>query len=292
LDLNLLLQQMIFGVTVGSTYALAGLGFTMIFRAMALVNFAHGELAMAGAFISLTLCVDFRVPFVLSFLIATLLVALLGMVLERTIYWPLQHHPETDLMIAFVAVSIVLKQLAIVFWGAEGKPYPSVFGEEPVRLGNLILVPQDIWIVVFSVMIMLILLFLFRTKLGWSMQAISQDRETALLMGINVPLLNNITFGISSALGAAAGILFAPLAVVYFNMGEMLLIKGFTAAILGGLGNVPGAVVGGFLFGVIEQVSAGFISSLYRDAVSFGVLLIFIVFRPAGLFGKKAIERA
>lgn len=288
---TLLVQQVIFGITIGSMYALVGLGFTMIFRAMELINFAHGELAMLGAFVALTLTTVVRLPYIVGFLGAVVCGTLVGMLLERTIYRSLKHGPPTDLMIAFVAVSIILKQVAVVIWGAEGQSFPSVFGDKPVHVGKLVFIPQDVWTVVFALIIMGLLLVFFQSRTGRSMQAIAQDHETAWLMGINVPLMQNLTFGISSALGAAAGVLFAPQAVVFFNMGEMLLVKGFTAAILGGMGNVPGAVLGGFLFGVIEQIAAVSISSLYRDVVSFGILILFVLVKPTGLLGRKTIVK-
>ena len=283
----LLIQQVIYGITMGTTYALVGLGFTMIYRSLSLVNFAHGTLAMMGAFFALTFYVGYGLPYYISFILSTLLVGLIGMVLEKTIYNSLQNRSLTELMIAFVAVSIILRQSAILVWGAEGLFFPSVFGDSPFTLCGVTFVPQDLVTVLFAVILMLILLLFFRTRIGMSMQAISQDKVAAQIMGINVPMMNTLTFGLSSALGACAGILFAPLAVVHFNMGEMFLIKGFTAAILGGLGNIAGAVLGGFLFGIIERVTSVAISSLYLDSISFGILILVLIFKPNGLLAKK-----
>ncbi|MEW6105590.1 MAG: branched-chain amino acid ABC transporter permease [Bacillota bacterium] len=290
--MQLFAQQMVFGILIGSLYALTALGVTVQWRAMSLMCFAYGEFCMLGAFASMIFTLDVGLPFWVSFLLSIALVGLLGAVTERFIYRPLRDGPLTNPMVAFVGCSIIIQQLALIRWGAEGRTFPSPFGEQAIVFAGLRFVPQYVVTFGVSVVLMILLdLFLNRTKMGVALRAVSQDRETARLMGINLGRMHALTLAMTGGLGAAAGSLYGPMSIVIFNMGMLIFLKGFIAAAFGGLGNVRATILGGLCFGVIEQLSAAFVSSLYRDCISFGLMVLIITFKPAGLFGKRLVAK-
>jgi branched-chain amino acid transport system permease protein len=217
---------------------------------------------------------------------------MLGVVMERMIYRPLRDGPLTNPMVAFVGSSIIIQQLALMRWGAEGRTFPSPFGEEAFVLAGLRFVPQYVVTFVVCGVLMIVLdLLLNHTKMGIALRAVSQDRETARLMGIDLGRMHGFTLGLTAALGAATGSLYGPMSIVIFNMGMLIFLKGFISAAFGGLGNVRATILGGLCFGVIEQLSAAFVSSLYRDCISFGLMVLIITFRPAGLFGRRLVAK-
>lgn len=282
------LQHLIQGSTLGATYALVALGFSMQFSAMNLVNFAHGESFMLGAFVALVLTSSLGGSYLLAFLGAVVILGVFGAIIERISIRPLYGTSELNLFVATIGLSILLRQVGILLFGADAVPFPAGFGTSNIAIGPAVINRQQLGIIVAAVLFMVGLnLLLRRTRLGVAMRAVAQDPSTAALMGINVPLIKTLVYGVSTSLGAAAGILFASLTFAVFDMGLWMGIKGFTAAVVGGLGSLPGAVLGGLLLGLIEQLSAGYISSLYRDAISLSVLILVLLVLPAGLMGRR-----
>jgi branched-chain amino acid transport system permease protein len=282
------LQHLIQGTTLGATYALVALGFSMQFSAMNLVNFAHGESFMLGAFVALVLLSGLGGSYLLAFIGAVVILGVFGAIIERISIRPLYGTSELNLFVATIGLSILLRQVGILLFGADAVPFSAGFGTSNIAIGPAVINRQQLGIIVAAVLFMVGLnLLLRRTKLGVAMRAVAQDPATAALMGINVPLIKTLVYGVSTSLGAAAGILFASLTFAVFDMGLWMGIKGFTAAVVGGLGSLPGAVLGGLLLGLIEQLSAGYISSLYRDAISLSVLILVLLVLPAGLMGRR-----
>lgn len=281
------LQIIVSGLSLGSIYALIALGVVIIVKASDLINFAHGEMVMVGAVTAHILRVDLRVPFLLAFALAVLVTLAAGMVIERVAYRPLRNSPVLNMVLASVAVSLLLQNAALRFWSEDTKAFPSIFGEVPVSLGGFRVVPQD-WATIGAAMLCVLgFQFLFRrTRVGLAMRAIMLDRPTASLMGVDVYRTIGNIFGVSAALGAAAGVLVAPLIQVQFNMG-FILIKAFAAACLGGLYSIPGAIVGGLLIGVIEGLVAAYVTSAYRDAIVYAILIGALLIRPEGLLGRR-----
>ncbi len=281
------LQIIVSGLSLGSIYALIALGLVIIVKASDLINFAHGEMVMVGAVTAHILRVDLRVPFPLAFVLAVLVTLVVGMVIERVAYRPLRHSPAINVVLASVAVSILLQNVALRFWSEDTKAFPSIFGEVPLVLGGFRVVPQD-WATIGAAMLCVLgFQFLFRrTRVGLAMRAVMLDRPTASLMGVEVYRTIGNTFGVSAALGAAAGILVSPLIQVQFNMG-FILIKAFAGACLGGLYSIPGAIVGGLLIGVIEGLVAAYLTSAYRDAIVYAILIGALLLRPEGLLGRR-----
>jgi len=295
-------QQLLNGLTLGSTYALIALGYTMVYGILEIINFAHGEIYMFGAFVGMFLLRSGKVPFPLAFLLAMGAAALLGVTIERIAYRPLRRSPRITALISAIGMSILLQNLAILLLGPQTSPFPKPFAVSVFKLAELPNYPHaltvqintlQIFIMLISFALMLGLHFLVqKTKIGKAMRATAQDKETVSLMGINVNNVISITFAIGSALGAAAGILIG----IYFNavyptMGVMPGLKGFVAAVMGGIGNIPGAMVGGLLLGLMEVFGAAYISSSLKDAIAFAVLIIILLLRPAGLLGKNVQEK-
>jgi len=281
------LQIVVSGLSLGSIYALIGLGVVIIVKASDLVNFAHGEMIMLGAIAGLLAFVNLRLPFPMAFLAAVVLSLVAGMVIERLAYRPLRHSPTINVVLASVAVSLLLQNAALRFWSEDTHLFPSVFGENPILVGRFRFIPQDWAIMAVALLCVLAFQLLFkRTRLGIAMRAVMLDRETASLMGIDVYRTIGNTFGVSAALGGAAGVLVAPLIQVHFDMG-FILVKAFAGACLGGLYSIPGAIVGGFLIGAIEAVVTAFLTSAYRDAVLYTILIGALLFKPEGLLGRR-----
>jgi branched-chain amino acid transport system permease protein len=283
-----LLQHIIEGVTVGSTYGLVALGFSLQFAAMRLVNFAHGESFMLGAFTALVLSYGGYLPYAVALVGAVLLLGVIGIVIERIGIRPFYRSTELNMFIATIGLSLILRQAGLLIFGADAHPFPAGFGTRPIPLGPATITAQQLGTLVCTVILMIGLqLILHRTRMGLAMRAVAQDERTATLMGINTLQVKTMVYALSTALGAAAGILFASLTFAVFDMGLLMGVKGFTAAVLGGLGSLPGAVVGGLLLGLIEQLTSGYISSLYRDTISLSVLVVILLLLPSGLLGRR-----
>lgn len=283
------LQQIIQGITLGSTYGLVALGFSMQFAAMRLVNFAHGESFMLGAFVALTFVTShLGFSFFVAFVCATILLGIAGVCIERVAIRALYRTPELNLFVATIGLSLILRQIGLLIFGADARPFPRGFGFGSFQIGPVAVTAQQIGTVASAVVLMIGLeLLLRRTRVGVAMRAVAQDESTAALMGINTLRIKSLVYAISTCLAAAAGILFASTTFAVFDMGLLMGIKGFTAAVFGGLGSLPGAVLGGVLLGLIEQLSTSYLSSLYRDAISLTVLVIVLLLLPRGLLGLR-----
>jgi branched-chain amino acid transport system permease protein len=282
----MLAQQLVGGLAIGCIYSLIALGYTMIIRAIGLVNFAQGEVMMVGALLGWTLVTTYMLPYPLVLLLAMALTALLGVVIDWLAYRPLRQRgsPTMNLIITTIGVSIVLRNTAQLIWGSEPVRYPPVFGTEPLVIGGVSLAPHNVSILLAGLAFMTALhLFFQKTRTGLAMRAAAQDPDMARLMGISVDRMVAYTFAMSAALGAAGGVLLAPIFFASFDMGY-IGIKSFAAATIGGLGNVPGAMVGGVALGMIETLGAAFVSSAYKDAIGYGIMILLLLFAPSGLF--------
>ncbi len=289
------LQQLINGLQLGFVYALIALGYTMVYGIVRLINFAHGDVFMVGAYLGFFGIVAFHLPFPLAMAFAMLGCAILGIVIERFAYKPLRKAPRIAALITAMGVSLFLEyftSLKFVF-GPNYLAYPRPFEVRTFQIGGLSI--STIQIIVFAVAIFLLIAlqyFVSKTKLGMAMRAVSFDKETASLMGINVDGVISLTFGIGSALAAAGGVLFG-IAYPQINpfMGIMPGLKAFVAAVLGGIGIIPGALIGALIMGLVETMSSAFVSSTLRDAIAFAVLILVLIFKPTGILGKKGTEK-
>ncbi|MCR4441659.1 MAG: branched-chain amino acid ABC transporter permease [Peptococcaceae bacterium] len=282
-------QQVIGGLAIGSMYALIALGFTLIYSGMRVVNWAQGEFFMVGAYVGLTAYVSWKWPFFLAFLFSAAVMFVAGLITERVAIKPVRRAIDLTLLMITIGISIVVKQLAILIWSPIGASFPSVFGDAPYEFLGLYVVPEDVCVFLIGILLMLVLyLLLFKTKLGMGMRAVAQSRDTAAIMGVNIERIDLLTFGVAIALAAAAGVIMAPLAYVEPAMGASVGIKGFVASVLGGFGNLFGAIFGGLFLGLAETIGAYFISSGYKDAIAFSILIIVLAFKPTGLFYRKS----
>jgi branched-chain amino acid transport system permease protein len=294
------LQYLINGLTVGSFLALIALGYTMIYGIIRLINFAHGDVFMIGAFVGyavVSTVVAQHWPIALIIIVAMLAgmaaTGVLGVVIERVAYQPLLNKPRLAILISALGVSLALEEGARIQFGAGFSSYPSVLPTTGFSIGGAYASYAQVGIFVLSVLMMLALhLFVQRTPAGTAMRALAMDRDAARLMGINVERTIMLTFLLGSVLAGAAGVMQGLYYVqINFIMGFAIGLRAFTAAVLGGIGNLPGAMVAGFLIGLIESFSDGYISSNWSDAVIFGVLIAVLIFKPTGLFGERVVER-
>lgn len=287
-----IIQQLIFGLSVGSTYALIALAITLVFRGMDVINFAQGEFFMAGAFMGFVFHVDLGLSMWLALPLSMISAFILGSLLERVFLRKLEDNVNgLSLLVMTIALFIILRSVAQLIFGSSAYRFPAM-SDGVLRLGGVQISAQYVIVIATTFIIMALLYVLFtKTALGLSLRAVAQDKTTARMMGINVSRVNNVTFGLCSVLGAVAGIVYAPVAVLTFDMGQLIILKGFTAALLGGLGLVSGAVLGGFTLGVIEQYGTLLLASAYKDLVSFSILLLIILVKPNGLLGKKQIQK-
>ena len=300
---DLFVQQFINGMIKGSLYAMIALGYTMVYGILGIINFSHGEVFMIGAMVAMTvttLLIKAGLGPVLALLIATLAAMVACMItsflVERLAYRPLRHAPKLAPLITAIGVSFILQALAMQFWGREHFPFPDVFPADRINLfGNVGITMREIIIMVVSVIMMGGLFVLVNhTKLGRAMRATSENVNVTALMGVNPNRVISATFMIGAALAAVAGILFASNygGKVHFYMGFIPGMKAFIAAVLGGIGNIPGALVGGLALGLVEAMGAGYISAEYEDVFAFVVLVVVLIFRPSGLLGQRVADRA
>ncbi len=286
-----LFQFLVTGITVGSLYALVGLGFAIIYNASDVVNFAQGEFVMLGAMTAISL-LSAGLALPLAALLATLLTVLIGLLLERFAIEPAAGASVVTTIIITIGAAIFLRGVALLLWGKDFHPMPAFSGDQPLHWGGATLLPQSLWVMGVTVLlVVLVRLFFNRTLLGKALLACSFNRAAAQLVGINVRVMLRLAYGLSAGLGALAGILIAPITFSSYEAGIMLGLKGFSAAIVGGIGNPMGAVAGGLLLGVLEALGAGFISSGYKDAIAFLFVLMVLFFEPTGLFGHKVADR-
>jgi branched-chain amino acid transport system permease protein len=288
------LQQMINGLSLGAIYALIALGYTMVYGIIKLINFAHGDIMMVGAYVGFFSITLLGTDIVVAMLAAMIFCAILGVIMEKVAYRPLRNSTRIAALITAIGLSLFLEYITVVILGPTQKVFPaSAFPVKAYNIAGLSILNKQVFVFVSAVLLMVILQYIIkRTKTGKAMRAVSLDREAAVLMGISVDRTISITFAIGSALAAAAGVMIG----VYYQtinplMGIIPGLKAFVAAVLGGIGLVPGAMVGGFVMGLLETLVMGYGNSLYRDAVAFGVLIIILLIRPTGLFGKNTGEK-
>ncbi|MDF2856624.1 MAG: transporter permease [Neobacillus sp.] len=288
------IQQLVNGVSLGSIYALIALGYTMVYGIVKLINFAHGDVFMVGAFIGFYSITFLHLNFFLALIISMVFCALFGVLIERIAYKPLRNATRIAALITAIGVSLLIEYGMIYFRGAQPEAYPS--GLVPIKAVEILGVKisgQSLLILGVSLILMVLLQFIVhKTKIGKAMRAVSHDMDAAKLMGINVNNTISATFAIGSALAGAAGVIFG----MYYTKIEPLMgiipgLKAFVAAVLGGIGIIPGAMVGGLLLGVIESLVSALGFSLWRDGVAFVVLILILIFRPSGLFGKNVREK-
>lgn len=285
------MQYLLNGLPIGATYALIALSYSLIYASAGVLNWAQGDMAMLGAYVAYTLNRIVGLSFLPSMVAAMACTAIVGALIERGVLRPLRRRgaPSINVVIATLGVAIIARNCALIVWGPDAQLFPSPVGSRTVSVGSLRLVPQDLLVVAVGILLMLLLQYFLRfTREGKALRAVAQDRMAASLMGIDVGRSDSVAFAASAALGAAAGILIAPLFFITFNMGAVIGIKGFVAAVVGGLGNIPGAIAGGFFLGLTEAVAGGKISSGYRDAISFAVLILVLWLKPSGLFSKTS----
>lgn len=291
--MDLFLQLLFTGIGIGSVYALVALGFVLIFRATNVVNFAQGEFSMVAAFMMVVFAVDLGWPYWLSFLAAIAGMALLGAIFNLGVYYPLRHRTYLPVIISTIGASILMANGVLALYGPQPQVLPGWFETQGFQVGPVFLDSQYLLIIVVTALLVALQYWFFEhTLLGKKMQATSQDKEMAALLGIPVATMIMITFVYSAVIGAIAGILVAPILFVSIHMGATIALKAFAATIIGGFGDVAGAIIGGLALGVIETFGAAYISVPYKDGFAFLVLVLFLVFRPQGLFGERVAEKA
>ncbi|MCC8984631.1 MULTISPECIES: branched-chain amino acid ABC transporter permease [Bradyrhizobium] len=290
--MDLILQLLFTGIGIGAVYALVALGFVLIFRATNVVNFAQGEFSMVAAYL-MVVCVELGLPYWLSFVIALAGMALLGVIFNLGVYYPLRHRTYLPVIIATIGASILLSNSVLAIYGPQPQVLQGWFDTPGIQLGPVYLDSQYLLIIGVTILLVLFNFWFFeKTLLGKKLQATSQDKEMASLLGISVSTMIMITFIYSAVLGGLAGILVAPVLFVSIQMGSTIALKAFAATIIGGFGDVAGAIVGGLALGVIETFGAAYISVPYKDGFAFLVLIAFLVFRPQGIFGERVAEKA
>ncbi len=288
-----LIQTLISGLSLGSIYALIALGYTMVYGIAKMLNFAHGDIIMVGAYAVITAVFTMGLPPFIAILISIALCALHGIVIEFLAYRPLRQAQPLAVLITAIGVSYLLQNLALLIYGSEQKAFPTIVALPTVHIGGVYIDGITLATLVVTAVIMVALsLFINKTRMGKAMRAVSEDKEAAELMGISVNRTITVTFAIGSALAGVAAIFYgAAYTYIRPTTGAMPGIKAFTAAVFGGIGSIPGAMLGGILLGVIEQLSKTYISTLWADAIVFGVLVVVLVVKPTGLLGKKISEK-
>ena len=290
--MDLVLQLLFTGIGIGAVYALVALGFVLIFRATNVVNFAQGEFSMVAAYL-MVVCVELGLPYWLSFLISLAGMALLGVIFNLGVYYPLRHRSYLPVIIATIGASILLANSVLAIYGPQPQVLQGWFDTPGIQAGPVYLDSQYLLIIAVTIGLVIFNYWFFeRTLLGKKLQATSQDKEMASLLGISVSAMIMITFIYSAVLGGLAGILVAPVLFVSIQMGSTIALKAFAATIIGGFGDVAGAIIGGLALGVIETFGAAYVSVPYKDGFAFLVLIAFLIFRPQGIFGERVAEKA
>ncbi len=289
------ISNLINGISLGSVYAIIALGYTMVYGIAKMLNFAHGDVIMVGAYISYCITTYLKLPVAAAIVIAMVVCTALGILIEGMAYKPLRRAGSLAVLITAIGVSYFLQNVALLIWGSAPKTFSSVAPFDSISLfdGSLIITAESIITVIACIVIMIALtLFTKKTKMGKAMRAVSEDKDAAELMGINVNVTISLTFAIGSALAAIAGVLLcSAYPVLVPTTGSMPGIKAFTAAVFGGIGSIPGAMLGGILLGIIEIFSKSYISTSLSDAIVFGVLIVVLLVRPTGILGKRVTEK-
>ncbi len=285
------LQFLFSGITVGATYALAALGFTLIYNASHVINFAQGEFIMLGGMLAVFFA-QMGLPLPAVLVLAILVPAVVGVLVEKLAIEPVKGAETVTLIIITIGASLVIRGLVQVWLGKNTFSLPAFSGDEPINVLGATLLPQSLWVLGVTALVVVALWYFFnRTLQGKAMLATSFNRTAAELVGINTSWVLFMSFAMSAALGALGGILITPITLTSYDVGIMLGLKGFVAAVVGGLGNGLGAVVGGLLVGILEAMGAGYVSSAYKDAIPFVLILLILFFMPRGLFGGKSTDR-
>ena len=309
MQFDILLQQILNGLVLGSVYALIALGYTMVYGILQLINFVHGDVLMVGAMVGVTVVgllatSGLPLPLILVIAIACAIpvCVILSLLIERVAYRPLRNAPKLAPLITAIGLSIVIQTLAMIIWKPNPIVFPDLLPTKPIEIGPALLAPKQMLILVVSAVLMIgLLLLVNRTKLGRAMRATAENPRIAGLMGVNANQVVAVTFAIGASLAAVAGVLVAMnYNIAQFSMGFIPGLKAFTAAVLGGIGNLGGAVLGGLLLGIIESLGAGYIGDItggflgsnYQDIFAFVVLILVLVFRPSGLMGERVADRA
>jgi len=288
-----IMQQLVNGVSLGSVYALIALGYTMVYGIIKLINFAHGDIYMLGAYIGFWVTTYLQISLLPALVIAMVTCSVLGIIIEKVAYKPLRNSSRITLLISAIGVSLILEYTTMYFMGANIRSFPRLLPEQVFYLGSLRITIQQICLIIVTIVLMLLLQFIVhKTRIGKAMRAVSTDRDAAQLMGVSVDRTISYTFAIGSALAGAGGVLVG----VYYNtinplMGIMPGLKAFVAAVFGGIGIIPGAMIGGISIGIVETFVAGYGGSMYKDAVVFAIMIIVLIIKPSGLLGKNTREK-
>ena len=297
-DFNSLFAFIIFGVTIGVVYGMVALGISLIYSGLDIVHFAHGEIYMFGAFFGLRMAKDMSIPYPAALIGAMILAGLMGMLIERVFYRRLTRSgggytvAGMGMIICGFGMSVALMNVAFLIWGADAKPFSINLGM-PLQISNISIPQSYLLTAVVSFALMgLLHFFLKYTKIGLAVRAVAQNKDIAYLMGINVPVFISLIFGLACALAAAAGVLIGPMQSVQVEMGYLMLMKAFAAAVVGGFGSLPGALLGGILVGIFENLGAAYISPSHKDIYAFLLLILVLMIRPSGLFGIEAKVKA
>ncbi len=296
--MNYFIDLVIVGLSIGMIYALVAIGISLIYSGLDILHFAHGEIYMLGAFIGLTIFHTLGLGYAATLVLSMIVTGLVGVLIELVFYRRLTRAgggytvAGMGMIISGFGMSIVLQNVAYLVWGPKAVPFPVPFGM-PIEIGDLVLPASYIWIVSAAVILMGGLhFFLKRTQMGLAVRAVAHNKDIAYLMGINVPLMISVIFGIGCALGAAAGVLVGPINYVQVIMGLSVIIKAFAAAVIGGFGSLPGAVLGGLLVGVAESLGAGYVSGSYKDIYAFILLILVLMVKPSGILGVDTRVKA
>ena len=287
-----ILQYILSGLSTGAIYALIGIGFSIIYNATGIINFAQGEFVMLGGLLTLSSLELLKLPLWAAIPSAIAVSTVVGFLFERLAIRPLKQPTPINLVIITIGGSILIRGLAMLVWGKDTHSIPPFSGDTPIAIGGATILPQHLWILAITLIIIVInKVYFYHTISGKAMRACSYNRRAAGLVGIDVRRMVLFSFVISSAMGAIAGIIVAPLTMTAYDVGVMLGLKGFCAAIIGGMSSGISTVIGGLILGILESLGAGLISSGYKDAIAFIILLLLLFFRPQGLFGKAESER-
>jgi len=287
------LTQLVHGITLGACYALIALGYSMVYGIIGLINFAHGDIYMVGSFLALYFVTVPKLHVSVAFLLSMAITSLLGMLIERIAYKPLRKSGRLSPLISAIGVSIFLSTFVNMIKGPQTRGFPEVIKEIEFSIAGVRITSLELYVMAMSVVLMLVLQYIVqKTRVGQAMRATSYDKDVAALMGIDVDRIIALTFAIGSALAAASGVMMG----IYFNacwplMGFMAGLKAFTAAVLGGIGSIPGAVVGGLFLGVVEILGTAYLASSYRDAISFTILILVLLVKPSGLLGRRIEQK-
>ncbi|MEA5003526.1 MAG: branched-chain amino acid ABC transporter permease [Christensenella sp.] len=284
----ILLQQLVNGVVTGSIYTLLGIGLSQIYGVLGISHFAHGSVVMVGGYIGYTFARLLGVPWILAAVIAILGCALLGMFLERYCYRVIIKGPPINIFIMALGLLFIFENVCQMIWGADPVSIQAV-GNTTLKLGPVTITTFRLYVIIINLVIMALLAFMMKkTKLGRSIRAMSQNREAATMVGVNVNKTSSSVFAIGSALAGLCGIFVTSLLQMFPSYGGDIVLKGFAVMILGGLGSIPGVIVGGLIMGIVESLGAGFISAAYKDAFGFIIIILVLIFKPNGLFGKSS----